>query len=101
MTHPARAESGRLDLPRSDLPLTGSARIGILAVQRPGTPGLGLWIGIEARAASDSSTTAFCATGRGFPLPLHLAEALAQEIVCVARRASELGLWGPAGGSGE
>ena len=34
-------------------------------------------------------------TGRGFPLALNHAEALAQEIVSVARRASEVGLWEP------
>jgi hypothetical protein len=87
--------SRHVDLPRSDVPLTGTARIGVLAVQRPGTPGLGLWIGIESRSGLDVSATAFCTTGRGFPIPLHLAEALAQEIVAVARRASELRLWEP------
>jgi hypothetical protein len=84
----------RVDLPRGEVPLTGTARVGIIAVHRPDAPGLGLWIGIEARSASDLSLTAFCATARGFPRPLRLAEALAQEIVSVARRASEARLWG-------
>ena len=89
------AEAPRVTLPRVEVFVSATARIAVLAVRRPGTPGLGLWVGVEARSPSDVSSAAYCVTGRGFPLALHHAEALAQEIVSVARRASEVGLWEP------
>jgi hypothetical protein len=73
--------------------LTSTSRVGIIAFQIAGDTVL--WIGEGRRSPADHSPGAFTPTARPPRIPVHLAEAVAAEILAVARRASELRLWDP------